>query len=64
MSRSLARATAVALGLALGGLVHGAPAGAQVGDSTQVAPTRPFVAGGYNDKPYLTRIFARIALGG
>ena len=40
------------------------PARAQVGDSTQVAPLRPFVTGGYNDKPYLTGIFGRIAVGG
>ena len=40
------------------------PSFAQSPDSTEVASPRPFVAGGYDDKPYLTGIFGRIAVGG
>jgi hypothetical protein len=38
-------------------------AGAQPADST-TSPARPFVPGGYNDKPYLEGVFGRIRLGG
>ncbi|HEU5319838.1 MAG TPA: hypothetical protein VFX28_03500, partial [Methylomirabilota bacterium] len=40
-----------------------APAAAPAGDSTAVSP-RPFVAGGYDDKPYLAGFFGRIRVGG
>ena len=37
---------------------------AEAADSIAVQAQRPFVAGGYDDKPYLTGLFGRIAVGG
>ncbi len=54
--------SALVLGLVLS--CYGATdAHAQPADSTAVAP-RPFVEGGYDDKPHLTGLFGRIAIGG
>ena len=37
---------------------------ASAGDSLAAATSRPFVPGGYDDKPHLTGLFGRIAVGG
>ena len=37
---------------------------AQTQDTSKEAESRPFVAGGYFDKPFMTRLFGRIAIGG
>jgi hypothetical protein len=55
----------VALGLALTVPPAVAPGPAAIADDSLAAgPVRPFVPGGYDDKPHLTGLFGRIAVGG
>jgi hypothetical protein len=42
----------------------GEPARAQAPDTTAAAPQRPWMPGGYDDKPYLKGVFGRILVGG
>jgi hypothetical protein len=56
-----ARGAWIAAGFAVSLAVGAGPASAQLPDSL---PARPFVPGGYDDKPYLQGLFGRIALGG
>ena len=49
--------------LALALILCAPPAHAQTAD-TLTTDTRPFVAGGYDDKPYLHGVFGRIRIGG
>ncbi len=60
---------AAALGLALALLATAFPPQARVasgapGDSLASEPPRPFVDGGFDDKPHLTGLFGTLALGG
>jgi len=60
---------APAMGLALGLLATAFPPQARVasgapGDSLASEPPRPFVRGGFDDKPHLTGLFGKLALGG
>jgi hypothetical protein len=59
------RESALALALLLLAASAGAQPGATAapGDSATL-PSRPFVAGGYDDKPYVTGFFGRIRMGG
>lgn len=52
-----------AVGIAAGMIAWAAVAGAAPADSVH-GGTRPFVAGGYDDKPHVDGLFGRIAVGG
>lgn len=56
--------TAFGAAIAIALLTAANTALAQQSDSMGIAEPRPFVEGGYDDKPYLTGIFGRIAVGG
>lgn len=47
-----------------GFLADGVAAAQASSDSTDRATSRPFVPGGYYDKPFVTRLFGRTAIGG
>jgi hypothetical protein len=52
-------------GLAGAGIAGGPGAGtARADDSLTAVPARPFVPGGFDDKPHLVGLFGRIAVGG
>ncbi|NOT32822.1 MAG: hypothetical protein HOP12_01495 [Candidatus Eisenbacteria bacterium] len=70
MSRGAGRvgAVALALSIALVSTAHAQASNVVAAASTSVdsarAAARPFVAGGYDDKPHLRGLFGRIAVGG
>jgi len=59
------RRTMAVLLLGLAALLTGPGAGRSLADdSLAAAPARPFVRGGYDDKPHVSGLFGRIAVGG
>lgn len=63
--RSLtAPALALLVAAAIAACAGAAAADTSPWDSLHAAVSRPFVAGGYDDKPHLTGLFGRIAVGG
>lgn len=56
--------TAVLLLLGVAALVGSSVGRAQADDSLAAGPARPFVPGGYDDKPHVAGLFGRIAVGG